>query len=182
MSTLEVEADVSESSIAKIAVGQPAEIQLDAYPELRLAGSVSRIVPTVDRSKATLLVKVKFEETDPRALPDMSAKIAFLSRPLAAGERSPVPALRPDAVVRSEGREAVFVVQPAGAAAKAGDKAAEKAGEKTAATGGRAVRTEVKTGAPIGDLLRVDGLAPGTQVVAKPPADLADGAAVAAKR
>jgi len=65
MSTLEVEADVSEASIAKISVGQPAEIQLDAFTELRLAGSVSRIVPTVDRSKATLLVKVKFEETDP---------------------------------------------------------------------------------------------------------------------
>jgi RND family efflux transporter MFP subunit len=183
MSTLEVEADVSESSIAKIAVGQPAEIQLDAYPDLRLAGSVSRIVPTVDRSKATLLVKVKFEETDPRVLPDMSAKIAFLSRPLAAGERSPVPALRPDAVVSSDGRETVFVVQPAAKSGdKAGDKASEKAGDKAAATGGRAVRTEVKTGARIGDLLRVDGLAPGTQVVAKPPADLADGAAVAAKR
>ncbi len=64
METLEVEADVSESSIAKIAVGQPAEIQLDAFPELRLLGEVSRVVPTVDRSKATLLVKVKFVERD----------------------------------------------------------------------------------------------------------------------
>jgi len=58
METLEVEADVSESSIAKISVSQPAEIQLDAFPELRLLGEVSRIVPTLDRSKATLLVKV----------------------------------------------------------------------------------------------------------------------------
>ena len=64
METLEVEADVSESSISKIKVGQPAEIQLDAFPDLRLLGEVSsRIVPTVDRSKATLLVKVAFIET-----------------------------------------------------------------------------------------------------------------------
>ena len=80
MATLEVEADVSENAIAKIKVDLPAEIQLDAFPDLRLLGSVSRIVPTVDRSKATLLVKVRFDETDARVLPDMSAKIAFLSR------------------------------------------------------------------------------------------------------
>ena len=110
METLEVEADVSESSIAKIKVGQPAEIQLDAFPELRLLGEVSRIVPTVDRSKATLLVKVAFAERDPRVLPDMSAKIAFLSRSLTAEERKPVPAVRPDAIVQRDGRDVVFVV------------------------------------------------------------------------
>jgi RND family efflux transporter MFP subunit len=174
MSTLEVEADVSEASIARIAVGQPAEIQLDAYPDLRLAGSVSRIVPTVDRSKATLLVKVKFDETDPRALPDMSARIAFLSRRLEAAERKPVPALRPEAVVRADRQEVVFVVQAAGASS---EKGAEKA-----AAGGRVARTPVKTGERVGDLLRVDGLAPGTRVVVNPPSDLADGALVTARR
>jgi RND family efflux transporter MFP subunit len=172
MSTLEVEADVSEGSIAKISVGQPAEIQLDAFPELRLAGSVSRIVPTVDRSKATLLVKVAFDEIDPRVLPDMSAKIAFLSRRLADGERTPVPALRPEAVVQANGGPAVFVVQPAADAAGGAD-------EKATATGGRVTRTAVKTGDRIGDLVRVDGLAPGTRVVVNPPAALADGALVA---
>jgi RND family efflux transporter MFP subunit len=80
MDTLEVEADVSESSLSKIAVGQPAEIQLDAFPGLRLAGVVARTVPTVDRSKATLLVKVRFAQRDPRVLPDMSARVAFLAR------------------------------------------------------------------------------------------------------
>jgi len=175
MSTLEVEADVSEGSIARIAVGQPAEIQLDAFPELRLAGTVSRIVPTVDRSKATLLVKVRFDDTDPRALPDMSAKIAFLSRRLAAGERKPVPALRPEAVVKANGQEFVFVVQPAEASSPG---EAEKA-----AGGGRAARTAVTTGEKIGDLVRVEGLAPGARVVINPPATLADGATVApAKR
>jgi HlyD family secretion protein len=175
MSTLEVEADVSEASIAKIAVGQAAEIQLDAFADLRLAGSVSRIVPTVDRSKATLLVKVKFEDTDPRVLPDMSAKIAFLSRKLDASERRSVPALRPEAIVRADGQEAVFVVQPA-----AGSPA--KDGSEKAATGGRVSRTAIKTGDRIGDLVRIDGLAPGTRVVVNPPANLADGALVAAAK
>jgi len=176
MSTLEVEADVSEASIAKITVGQPAEIQLDAFPDLRLAGAVSRIVPTVDRSKATLLVKVSFGETDDRVLPDMSAKIAFLSRPLAADERRPVPALRPEAIVEHEGKDVVFVVRPDAAGKSAGDRGAA---EKKEAGGGRAVRTVVTTGARVGDLVRVEGLAPGTPVVINPPPALADGAAVA---
>jgi len=175
MSTLEVEADVSEASIGRIAVGQPAEIQLDAYPELRLAGSVSRIVPTVDRSKATLLVKVKFDETDPRVLPDMSAKVAFLSRRLEAAERMPVPALRPEAIVKADGQETVFVVEPAA-------NASSKDGVDKAASGGRVIRKTIKSGSPVGDLLRVDGLAPGTRVVVNPPANLADGARVTAKR
>ena len=173
MSTLEVEADVSEASIARITVGQPAEIQLDAFADLRLAGSVSRIVPTVDRSKATLLVKVKFDDIDSRVLPDMSAKIAFLSRPLAENERKPVPALRTEAVVKADGKEAAFVVQSvAGTPAKG-------AGEKAAEAGGRVSRIAITTGARIGDLVRVDGLAPGTRVVVSPPGDLADGALVA---
>jgi HlyD family secretion protein len=176
MSTLEVEADVSESSIAKIAVGQPAEIQLDAFPDLRLAGSVSRVVPTVDRSKATLLVKVSFGETDERVLPDMSAKIAFLSRPLAADERRPVAALRPEAIVEREGKDVVFVVRPDAAGTEVGGNGAT---EKKEAGGGRAVRTAVATGARIGDLVRVEGLAPGTRVVINPPPALADGAPVA---
>jgi multidrug efflux pump subunit AcrA (membrane-fusion protein) len=173
MSTLEVEADVSESSIAKITVGQPAEIQLDAFADLRLLGSVSRIVPTVDRSKATLLVKVKFDEADARVLPDMSAKIAFLSRPLAADERQPVPALRPEAIVQSDGRQTVFVVQAAGEAPKA-------AASTTATGAGTVTRTAVSVGAKIAELVRVDGLGPGTRVVLNPPKDLADGTLVTA--
>jgi len=164
METLEVEADVSESSIAKISVGQPAEVQLDAFPDLRLLGEVSRIVPTVDRSKATLLVKVSFVERDPRVLPDMSAKVAFLSRALQAGERSPVPAVRPEAIVKRDGRDVVYVVT-----------ADEKGGAE------RVKAQPVTPGARVGDLVRVD-LAPGTRVVAAPPERLADGAAVTAAK
>ena len=160
METLEVEADVSEASIAKIRVGQPAEIQLDAFPELRLLGEVSRIVPTVDRSKATLLVKVSFVERDPRVLPDMSAKIAFLSRALTSEERKPVPAVRPDAIVKRDGRDVVFVVT------------------KDDRDGERVKAQPVSAGAKVGDLVRVD-LSPGTRVVSAPAERLADGASVA---
>jgi RND family efflux transporter MFP subunit len=159
METLEVEADVSEASIAKITIGQPAEIQLDAFPDLRLLGEVSRIVPTVDRAKATLLVKVKFVERDPRVLPDMSAKIAFLSRPLRPDERTPVAALRADAIVKRDGKDMVFVVGK--------DEQVKLA--------------PVAAGAKVGDLVRVD-LAPGTKVVIAPPDRLVDGATVAAAK
>jgi len=169
MATLEVEADVSESAIAKIALEQPAEIQLDAFAERRLLGAVSRIVPTVDRSKATLLVKVRFVETDPRVLPDMSAKVAFLSRAPRADERKPVAALRPEAIVQRDGKDVVFVVEGAQAAdAKSGRSAPGKVAMRT-----------VVAGARVGDLVTVD-LAPGTRVVVKPSPQLADGAAVLA--
>ncbi len=172
MSTLEVEADVSESSIAQIKHDQPAEIQLDAFPDLRLLGSVSRIVPTVDRSKATLLVKVRFDETDARVLPDMSAKIAFLSRKPEPAERTPVAALRPEAVVKRGGKDVVFVVK-----ANAADGSHSKEAEQ-----GTATLTPVVVGAKVGDLLRVEGLAPGTRIVIGPSDKLQDGQAVAARR
>jgi HlyD family secretion protein len=165
MSTLEVEADVSESSIARISPGQPAEIQLDAFPELRLAGRVSRIVPDVDRSKATLLVKVHFDETDSRVLPDMSAKVAFLSRRLESSERTPVAAVRPEAIVKRGGKSYVFVVP-----ADPGEAAA------------RASMTEVRVGERIGDMVRVEGVSAGTRIVIGAPNNLPDGARVAAQK
>jgi RND family efflux transporter MFP subunit len=158
MDTLEVEADVSESSIAKVTVGQPVEIQLDAYPELRLLGKVSRVVPTVDRAKATLLVKVAFVERDERVLPDMSAKAAFLSRALEPAERKPVPALRAEAIVKRDGQDVVFVVGKDGAVSV----------------------KPVKPGDKVGELVRVEGLAPGERVVLAPRDDLRAGRAVVA--
>jgi HlyD family secretion protein len=183
MSTLEVEADVSEASIAKITLNQPCELQLDAFPDLRLAGSVSRIVPTVDRSKATLLVKVRFDETDARVLPDMSAKIAFLSRKLEAAERKPVPAVRPEAIAKRDGKDVVFVVTGDPRAAEKNEASDAKSEPKTAlASTGRAELTAVTVGARLGDLVRVEGLSAGTRVVINPPEKLASGAAVAAAK
>jgi RND family efflux transporter MFP subunit len=155
MATLEVEADVSEISLSKISVAQPVEIQLDAFPELRLLGKVSRIVPTVDRSKATVLVKIEFVEKDKRVLPDMSAKVSFLSRELKAEERKAVVAVQPAAVAKRDGRDVVFLI----------DKDAAK-------------MVPVTVGEKIGDLVQVSGVKPGDKVVLTPTEKLRDGAAV----
>jgi RND family efflux transporter MFP subunit len=156
METLEVEADVAESSIGKISVDQPCEVQLDALPDTRLAAVVSRIVPTVDRSKATVLVKVRFVERDPRVLPDMSAKVAFLSREVKEGERKPVIAVQPGAIVEREGRQTVFAIKDERASAIA-----------------------VTTGGKIGDLVEIRGVKPGEKLILSPAAKVQDGTAVA---
>jgi RND family efflux transporter MFP subunit len=157
MDTLEVEADVAESSIGKIRVGMPTEVQLDAYPELRLLGEVSRVVPTVDRSKATLLVKVAFREKDTRALPDMSAKVGFLERFPEANERKAVTAVRPEAVTKRGERSVLFVL----------DK------------DNRVKETPVKVARKLGDLVEVEGVKAGDRVALSPPDKLRDGATVA---
>lgn len=157
MDTLEVEADVAESAIGKIRTGMPAEIQLDAYPELRLLGEVSRIVPTVDRSKATLLVKVAFREKDARVLPDMSAKVGFLERAPAADERKAVTAVRPEAVATRDGRTVLFVL----------DKDM------------KAKLSPVTVARKLGDLVEVSGVKAGDKVALAPPEQLKDGATVA---
>jgi HlyD family secretion protein len=108
LSTLEVEADVSESNVGKVRVDQPVEITLDALPEARFRGSVARIVPTVDRAKATLMTKVRFERLDPRVLPEMSAKVNFLSQAPSEAEQKPVLALPAKAIAEREGRKLVF--------------------------------------------------------------------------
>ena len=157
MDTLEVEADVAESSIGKIRVGMPTEVQLDAYPELRLLGEVSRVVPTVDRSKATLLVKVAFREKDARALPDMSAKVGFLERFPEANERKAVAAVRPEAIAKRGERSVLFVL----------DK------------DNRVKETPVKVARKLGDLVEVEGVKAGDRVALSPPEKLRDGATVA---
>jgi RND family efflux transporter MFP subunit len=156
MSTLEVEADVSESSLARIAVGQPCEITLDALPGERFRGRISRMVPTVDRAKATVMTKVQFEAIDPRILPEMSAKVAFLSKEVTRDEQRPLTAVNPDAIATRAGRSAIFVVRD-----------------------DTAVLVPVTTGAKVGGLVAIEGAAKtGEKAVVKPPEDLADGAPV----
>lgn len=156
METLEVEADVSEASIGKINAGMPTEIQLDAYPDLRLLGEVSRIVPTVDRSKATLLVKVSFKEKDARVLPDMSAKVAFLSRAPTAAERKAVTAVRAEAIAKRGDKGVLYVVDDKNVVREV------------------ALAQQKK----LGDLVEVTGLKPGEKVVLNAPEKLRDGATV----
>ncbi|SOY68989.1 Macrolide-specific efflux protein precursor [Cupriavidus taiwanensis] len=155
METLEVEADVAESNIARIRVDQPCELLLDALPGLRLAGQVSRIVPTVDRSKATVLVKVRFVDRDARVLPDMSAKIAFLSRAATAQDRQPVVAVQPAAIATRDGRQVVYVVRD-----------------------GKAHEMTVKRGDKLGELVAVQGVKPGDVVVLAPGDQISDGSRV----
>ena len=80
MSSLEVEADVSESNIEKIVINQPCEIVLDAYPDYHYKGYVNKIVPTADRAKATVMTKIRFADRDSRVIPEMSAKVHFLPK------------------------------------------------------------------------------------------------------
>ncbi len=111
MDSLQAEVDVSESNIEQVKVGQPCEIQLDALPNDRFRGVVHMIVPTADRTKASILVKTAFLDKDPRILPEMSAKVAFLSRSVAPEEQKPLKALPSNAVVNRDGESLVFVVR-----------------------------------------------------------------------
>ena len=159
MTTLEVEADVSESNLAKVKLDQPCEIQLDALPDVRFRGVLHRMVPTVDRSKATVLAKVRFVDKDARILPEMSAKVAFLTQEMAPGQRAARTVVQPTAVVERDGREVVFLIRDA-----------------------KAVATVVEKGATLGDMIElVKGVKPGDKVVLRPAGNLRDGAAVSVK-
>lgn len=143
MSSLMVEVDVAESSIAKVKIGAPVEIRLDAFSQERFPGTVHMIVPTADRSKATVLTKVKFDRLDERILPQMSAKVAFLSRPLRADEEKPFLGIPASAITSSEGKKIAFRVSQ-----------------------GHAHATFVETGRTWGDTVEVlSGLSEGDVVV-----------------
>lgn len=137
MSSLEVEADVSESNITRVKIGQPTDIVLDAYPEVRYQGYVSKIVPTADRAKATVLTKVRFKARDDRVLPEMSAKVAFLSRELdsSSSQQKPVLTVPFSSVVSKDGNETVLLVRdnivsevPVSIGARLGDRIEIKEG------------------------------------------------------
>mgnify|MGYP003809051719 CR=1 FL=1 len=154
MSSLEIEVDVNESYINRVAPGQAVEAVLDAYPDWRIPSHVIAIVPTADRQKATVLVRIGFERLDARILPDMGVKVAFLGA-AGAGAANPAPRIQmPRSAVRTDhGQSVTFVV--------AGD---------------RVERRAVRIGEARGDLIGVvSGLAAGEQVVVEGPADLADG-------
>ncbi|KHK03597.1 efflux RND transporter periplasmic adaptor subunit [Desulfovibrio sp. TomC] len=157
MGSLAAEVDVSESSIEKVTVGEPCEIILDAIPGERFPGAVHMIVPTADRTKATVLVKVRFTKLDPRVLPEMSAKVAFLSRPLTPSETAPRVAVPASAVISRGGVDAVFVMKD-----------------------GKALLTPVSLGEALGDMRAVtEGVAVGQKIILSPPDKLQNGDAVA---
>lgn len=147
MSSLEVDADVSEANITRVAAEQNCEITLDAYPQHRYPGYVSNIVPTADRAKATVMVKIKFKEYDQRVLPEMGAKVTFL----APGTRADAMTVKPlltvpaAAVAARDGRAVVFQVKE-----------------------NRAVEVPVTTGRRIGNAIEITGgLKEGDRVISK---------------
>ncbi len=161
MTSLEVEADVSESNIERIKPDQPCEIVLDAYQDTRYPGAVSKIVPTADRAKATVLTKIKFLERDARVLPEMSAKVTFLNSEattsMTTGAKKIV--VPPSAIVTRGEVKAVFVIR---------DESA--------------VETPIEVGNAFGNSLEVlRGLNVGERVVLNPPADMTTGTKVKQK-
>ena len=144
MKSLEVEADVSESNINKVTPGQPCEIVLDAYPDHKYAGRVKKIIPTADRTRATVMTKIAFDSLDNRVLPEMSARVNFLPRGAAAAAAAtdlpPVLAVAKAALTMRDGRQVVFKVM----AGKA---------QQVAVQTGRQLRdvTEVLSGLMVGD-------------------------------
>ncbi len=155
MDSLQVEVDVSETSITLIKVGQPCDIQLDALSDRRFRGEVHAVVPTVDRAKATVLVKVRFLDRDTRMLPDMSAKVSFLSRKLEGVELKPRLAVNSSALESTGEKNVVYRIES--------DKVH---------------RTTVGTGGKLGDMQEVvSGLKAGDRVVLKPKG-LKDGAKI----
>lgn len=107
MSTLEVEVDVSESSMSKITIGQPVVITFDALMGEKFYGEVVRMVPTIDRAKATRMIKIGFDQIDNRILPEMSSKVAFLKRKLNEFEKKSFLAVSKEAVLK-EGESYYF--------------------------------------------------------------------------
>jgi len=159
LNSLMVEADVAESNLDKVYKGQPCDITLDAIPDRRFRGEVHMIVPTADRAKATVLTKVKFLETDSRILPEMSAKVAFLSRPLKAGQNRPRLAVPKSTLVKRDDRTVAFVLE-----------------------GSRVKEVPVSVGPAMGELVDITkGLKEGDRVVLNPPASLKSGARVKLK-
>jgi RND family efflux transporter MFP subunit len=159
MKSLEIEVDVNESYIHRVKPGQKAVATLDAYPDWQIPSRVIMPVPTADRQKATVRVRLAFEQLDPRILPDMGVKVAFLGdeQPVQASARRTVVVI-PRAAVRKDGdRDVVFVVQ--------GNRVERRAVGLSPAPGDEAVV--------------MAGLAPGERVVVEGPPDLKDGAAVA---
>ncbi|MFY9571218.1 MAG: efflux RND transporter periplasmic adaptor subunit [Blastocatellia bacterium] len=158
--SLEVEADINESSIGKITPGLTAEVTLDALPNEKLPAEVRKIIPTADRQKATVKVKVRFKEIDPRILPDMNAKVTFIQKeqPGVKTEASRV-TIPKSAVLQRDGKTIVMLLLD-----------------------GRAVTQQVTLGSEFGDRVEIkQGLAGGETVLVRGAENLTEGSRVRVK-
>ncbi len=162
LDTLEVEADVSESNVAKLSANQPAEVTVEAFPDRRYKAVLRQVIPTADRTKATVQVKVTILDKDKDLKPEMSAKATFLepTKPKTAAEAAEAVITVPkEAVASRDGKTLVFEVQDGKVRAKAVVVGLERSGQVV-------VR---------------EGLAGGETLVARPPEAMKDGDAVRVK-
>ncbi len=159
MDSLEIQVDVSESYINRVQPGQPVQAVLNAYPDWRIPAEVIAIVPTADRSKATVKVRIAIQVRDPRIVPEMGVRVAFLESQAAAGSAAPPPRgvlVPPGAIRQDAGAEVVFVARD-----------------------GRAERRAVTLGGSQGDArLVLAGVSAGEPVIVEAPATLQDGDAI----
>jgi RND family efflux transporter MFP subunit len=161
MKSLEIEVDVNESYLNRVKPGQDVSAVLDAYPEWQIPAHVITIVPTADRQKATVLVRIGFKKLDPRILPDMGVKVTFLREKDDTSTPAAQPVtLAPKDAVRKTGNDSfVFVVR-----------------------GELVERRAVRVGGTDGDRIEITaGLQPGDRVVLSPPEGLKEGAKVTVK-
>lgn len=158
--TLEVEVDINESDIGKITPGLTAEVMLDALPNEKLPAEVRKIIPTADRQKATVKVKVRFQEIDPRILPDMNAKVTFIQKAEAGAKTEASRVTVPkSAIQQRDGKTIVFVFND-----------------------GRAAVQFVAVGSEFGDRVEIkQGLAGGETVIIHGAENLTDGSRVKVK-
>lgn len=157
MDSLEVDVDVNESYINRVQSNQKAQAVLDAYPDWTIPAHVIAVIPTADRGKATVKVRVALDQKDARVLPDMGARVSFLEEAkkgvaVAQIKGVLVPA---SSIVERNGKSAVFVIDS-----------------------GKARLRTVNAGQTFNDLRLVEGIAAGTQVVKQPQAEMGDGAKV----
>ncbi|MGD1146476.1 MAG: efflux RND transporter periplasmic adaptor subunit [Thermoanaerobaculaceae bacterium] len=159
MDSIETEVDVNESYIARVVPGQRVEAVLDAYPDWRIPSKVRTVIPTADRQKATVKVRISFDALDPRILPDMGVKVSFLADEKPAGQAAPRALIPTSALRQSDGKQVVFMFR---------DGAVE--------------RRAVSVGAARGNEVEIlGGLSAGDRVVVAGPEDLHDGQKVKVK-
>lgn len=160
MDSLEVNVDVNEAYIAQVKADMPCEAVLDAYPEWKIPAHVVAVIPSADRGKATVKVRVALEKKDDRVVPDMGVRVSFLAtKPKTEVAVVPGVLLPPDALAQRDGADVVFVVQE-----------------------NRVEQRAVKLGADVGNFkLVTSGLKAGETVVLSPPAELKQGSTVVNK-
>ncbi len=157
MDSLEIEVDVNEAYINRVLPNQPAQTVLDAYPEWKIPSHVIAVIPTADKGKATVKVRVAIEAKDPRVLPDMGARVSFLEEKKASTNvAAPKGVLVPTAsITQRDGHAVIFAVE--------GDRARAK---------------PVTPQQTYGDLRLVEGLGAGVTLVKQPPAEMVDNAKI----